>query len=138
MVTYPPPAYYNPYFHARRRRRWQMWLKRDDGVLFSTSRSGEAADGALSAAVLLYARRRRRWQMWLKRDDSVLFGEAADGALSAAVLLPMLRQIHNIYTSRRLFLIHSAAHLIHIINKLFRQQLTRSSHAHNLSVLNCY
>ena len=33
MVPYPLPSYYNPYFHARRRRRWQMWLKRDDGVL---------------------------------------------------------------------------------------------------------
>mgnify|MGYP006869528780 CR=1 FL=1 len=33
MATYPPPSYYNPYFHARQRRRWQMWLKRDDGVL---------------------------------------------------------------------------------------------------------
>ena len=63
--------------------------------------------------------------------------EAADGALSAAVLLPMLRQIHNVNPARRIF-IHSAAHLIHIINKLFRQQLTRSSHAHNLSVFNCY
>ena len=31
--AYPPPSYYNPYFHARQRRRWQMWLKRDDGVL---------------------------------------------------------------------------------------------------------
>ena len=33
MATYPPPSYYNPYFHAKRRRRWQMWLKRDDSVL---------------------------------------------------------------------------------------------------------